>query len=172
MLDLISTPRTPSPCSPVSRPSKTTSLPALLTICYDEIDVVTTEIIFVPTLLQTLFLVRNPGHNQQTISRAVKEQGSEHFWAPTEIETKDLPFEDKVKGSCFNLITTKETRAWQNILPGRKELTPETWTLWLQLWIGAAVYDRKLDGCKPSCRHFCQPMEIFGWYSFGNCATG
>lgn len=42
-------------------------------------------------------------------------------------------------------------------------------THWLQFWLGAAVYDRQLEGCKPSCRHWvhvsgvrpCRPRRMF-----------
>ena len=48
----------------------TAPLPALLHSCYDEFDVVAKEGALIPSLLQ------NPGHNQQTISRAVQERRS------------------------------------------------------------------------------------------------
>lgn len=104
----------------------TAPLPALLRKCYDDFDVFATESAPVPSLLQ------NPTNNQQTISRPVQERRSERFRPPTEISAKDLPFDDQVKRSRFKSITIKEFHTWQNILLGRHELTPETWTLWLQ----------------------------------------
>ena len=144
----------------------TAPLSALLNKCYCDFDVAATESLLVPSLL------RNPGHNQQKISRAVQERRSARFWPSPEVATKDLPFEDQVKRSRFKSITTREARAWQDILPGKHELTSETWTLWLQYWLGAAIYDQQLDGCKPRCKNCGQRMDRFGWHSLGNCKSG
>ncbi len=84
----------------------TAPLPALLAKCYSDFDVAATESLLVPSLLL------NPGHNQQTISRAVQERRSERLWPPIEIPTKDLRFGDQVKRSRLKSITTKEARAW------------------------------------------------------------
>lgn len=115
----------------------TAHLPALIKKWYDDYDVVATEGELVPSLLQY------PGLTNH--SRAVQERRSERLRPPTGIAAKDLSFEGQLKPSCFKFITRNEARAWQDFLPGRHELSPETRTLelylWLQYSLGAAFYD-------------------------------
>lgn len=105
----------------------TVHLPSLLEQCYDVFHVVATESELVSSILQ------NPGKNEHNISRVIQKRRYALFWPPAEVEAKDLPFHGQVGRSRFKSISAKEARAWQNILPGRRELTPETRTLYILL---------------------------------------
>lgn len=64
------------------------------------------------------------------------------------------------------------SRAWHTILPGQHELSSSIWCLWIQAWLGAALYDPSADGNAPFCYPCGKPMDLFGWHFLVNCGTG
>ena len=144
----------------------TDDLPPMLTSIYNEHGVVPTDELLVPSLLQ------NPGHNQKTISRALQKQRAIKFWPSEEIEASTLSTDDQVKLSRSKSIKTLEARAWQTILPGQHELPSSTWCMWIQVWLGAPVYDLPIHGHNLNCHTCGKFMDRFGRHALGTCGTG
>ena len=144
----------------------TACLPPMLASVYDEHDVMPTDDMLVPSLLQ------NPGHNQKTISRALQKRRAALYWPSEEVEPCSLSVEDQTKLSRMKSITTSEALAWQTILPGEHELPSSSWCLWLQVWLGAVVYEAPANGSALRCHQCHKTMDQLGIHSLGNCLSG
>lgn len=82
----------------------TADLSPLLTLIYNEHDMLPTEDLIVPLLL------KNPVHNQRTNSRVLQRHRANHFWPLLNSDAPSLPTEVQAKLSRFQSIQTGKAR--------------------------------------------------------------
>lgn len=124
-----------------------------------------TDNLLVPSLFQS------PEQTQKTISRVLQRQITINYWPSEEAEVSTLPAEEKSRLSRYHYIQAFVARMWQTILPGQHELPSSTWCMWLQIWLGAAVYHLPIKGENLTCIKCYKVIDLFGGNFLANCDT-